>query len=106
MEISALKKEKFIHITHNLYVVLTQTDEDKQSEIEDFFHPRVLQTEINGKKFTSENDYDKKIHYGKNTFAREVIEKKREDIDFSGFQPLFKRIGEIEENYKQLQKND
>lgn len=106
MERSALKKEKFIHITHNLYVVLTQTDEDKQSKIEDFFHPRVLQTEINGKKFTSENDYDKKIHYGKNTFAREVIEKKREDIDFSGFQPLFKRIGEIEENYKQLQKND
>ncbi|WP_319409497.1 retron Ec67 family RNA-directed DNA polymerase/endonuclease [uncultured Desulfosarcina sp.] len=95
-------KSKFLFVSDNLYVVPTPlTDSGKETKIEDFFKKSILKTEINGKKFNpSEKEFNPKTEYGKYLFAKLVIKKNQDKIDFSGFNSILDRIEAVLEDYK------
>ena len=68
--------------------------------IEDFFEPSVRNTKLNGKIFNpSDKAFNSKTEYGKNHFAKYVILKNQAKIDFTGFEPILKRIEGVCEDY-------
>jgi hypothetical protein len=87
--------EPFIHVCRNLYVVATPLNGAPSSCIEDFFDTKTKGELIDGKSFSSSNDYDKSTHYGKSDFAHKIVAEKANDIDFSGFKPLFRIIEDV-----------
>ena len=87
------RNSEFIHVEHNLYIVLTpRTEKNDYSAIEDLFSQDVRDVKLGGKVFTTENKYNKDVSYGKEYFASKVITPNRNSIDFSGFNALIKRI--------------
>lgn len=96
------KITKYLHIFHNLYLVLTPLNGQEEACMEDLFKDRVLQTIISGKKFNKTNKKCTKTEYSKHVFSQEVILKNRNNIVFDGFVPIFEAITEIIEHYKQL----
>lgn len=107
--ISGITKKKkpkgladFIHVTGNLYVVPTpRGSNDTDSAIEDFFDTATLKEELNGRKFDRSNKTDDKPgFYGKGHFARDVVAKKADTIDFSGFKAILDRIVKVIDDYQ------
>lgn len=84
------RKETFVHVAGNLYLVMTPMIGDADSNIEDCFSSETKQTKINGRTF--QPDAKDGAHYDKWIFARDVVEKKWHQIDFSGFKELLDRI--------------
>ncbi len=64
---------------------------DDESEIEDLFPKAVKDIRIEGKMFYRKNDFNPKIHYGKEVFSK-YIYNNYDAIDFSGFIPLLDAI--------------
>jgi RNA-directed DNA polymerase len=94
-----IKKPKglrpFIHLFSNLYVVPTPLGPNKeQTMIEDFFDTATQAITLNGKTF-SRKDEDSSKHYGKAAFARDVVAKHAESIDFNGFRPILDRLRDV-----------
>ncbi|MDW6016973.1 retron Ec67 family RNA-directed DNA polymerase/endonuclease [Vibrio plantisponsor] len=88
-----IKTADFIHVVHNLYIVLTPLNGKNDSMIENLFNPALWSTPIQGRTFDpTEKRTPKNSFYGKNTFATEVIKRQKATIDFSGFHPLFERM--------------
>ncbi|HWW97040.1 MAG TPA: retron Ec67 family RNA-directed DNA polymerase/endonuclease [Edaphobacter sp.] len=86
-------KEAFTHVTRNLYVVPTPlVNNAVESKIEDFFETSIKSTEIGGKKFSADNNYDITTHYGKKIFAHSVVRPNANSINFDGFRPLLNNI--------------
>ena len=100
------KNESYIHICHNLYLILTPLQENQhESTIEDLFDTVTLNTKINGKSFNRSNDQATETTYGKAVFARKVVEERATSINFEGFVPLLDRIAMVIENhYAQIKK--
>lgn len=95
-----LGRGQFIHVTGNLYVVPTPHLATKsKTAIEDFFDTPTLEKEVDGRTFSRNNDHDKLKHYGKATFAHEVIAKHASDIDFKGFSSILDRIVAVMDDY-------
>ena len=95
------KKASSIHVTGNLYVVPTpQLPGLSKTAIEDFFDAPTLATVVNGRTFSKENNYDGSKHYGKATFAHEVVAKNANVIDFKNFAPLLERIVAVIDAYE------
>ena len=93
---SEIKKANFVHVIHNLYLVITPLNIDKDTMIEDLFDSKVLDIKVKNRVFdATEKLKPKEKYYGKNVFATEVISKGGNRIDFSGFKPLFDRISEV-----------
>lgn len=92
----------FIHICRNLYLVLTPLNGKEASDIEDLFSIDTLSEEINGKKFNKSDNYDKSNEYGKIVFAKEVVNKNKNSIDFSKFYPLFDNIINCLKHYEEM----
>lgn len=87
------REEDFIWIGDNLYFVLTPTfSAGEESTIEDFFENDLKGIEIEGKRFNPNDDADITLSYGKSIFASRVVERLSETINFSGFDPLLRRI--------------
>lgn len=83
----------FYHVTKNLYVVPIPKIAGKDTFIEHLFDNKTLSIPLNGKTF--DLGQKKKIaanKYGKMAFARDVVQKQRGTIDFSGFLPLLNNI--------------
>lgn len=96
---------EFIHITNNLYVVLTPLgNADKQTAIEDLFTSATLKEKVSGKSFNSTNKIDITKEYGKEIFAKKVILAKKPTIDFVGFKILLNRIVKCIEHYDSIKK--
>jgi hypothetical protein len=94
---------EFIHVVANLYVVPTPPLGKKNgTDIECFFTSDTLNEKINGKSFSKGKTIDESKEYGKAPFAVEVVAKKCATIDFSGFQPLLKRIELAIANYSKI----
>lgn len=88
-----LRKADFIHVVHNLYIVLTPLGkEGSQTSIEDFFPQGVRNTKLGEKKFNKENKINTATEYGKEIFARKVILPNKNSIDFSGFNVILARM--------------
>lgn len=83
----------YIHVFKNMYVIPTPLlDGRKESVIEDFFEPALLKEKYLDKPLDLSNSYNKRTHYGKADFAYQIVQKKSDKIDFSGFKPLLDRI--------------
>lgn len=88
-----LRKSEFIHVVHNLYIVLTPLKESgEQTSIEDLFPQEVRDIKLSGKTFNKENDTDSATEYGKVVFANKVVVPNKGAINFSGFNIILKRI--------------
>lgn len=84
----------------NLFLVTNPlANGDEESAIEILFPEEVLLHEIDGKKFSLENDYDTATYYGKELFSK-YIEANYESLDFSGFRPLLNALAAAVETYR------
>jgi RNA-directed DNA polymerase len=81
--------DAYTHITKNLYLVLTPISSIAlESKIEDCFDAAIKATNLRGKTFDPNNDYNTDTHYGKVDFANKVVKPNADQIDFRGFIPL------------------
>lgn len=104
VEINHKANDKFYHITQNLYVIKTPEalNSNGKSCIEDFFPEVWRKQTLNNKKFTTSNKIDTEKEYGKEIFAKRVVQPNSKDIDYSGFDPLLDRIVSVINHYKAL----
>ncbi len=93
---------EFNYICDNLYIVHIPSPEGQNISIERLFDPELLKTRIDGKTFNPKSDFDKKKEYSKTVFAEKVVRINQNDIDFTGFKPLFNRIELTIQNYTQI----
>lgn len=98
-----IRNTEFVHITSNLYIILTPRINDKHSKMEDFFDEATHEIIVGGRTFDASNDYDTTTSYGKNTFATDVVEKNKGEISFEGFKPILERISSVLQHYKNLE---
>lgn len=81
------------HLFENVYLIFTPNPPGKsESKIEDYFSRKVLDTEISGKRFNSENTAASEKEYGKAWFATKVVWPKKSKIRFDAFKPLLDLI--------------
>ncbi|MGX1123824.1 retron Ec67 family RNA-directed DNA polymerase/endonuclease [Pseudomonas sp. HLS-6 TE3448] len=94
------RKAEFIHVVHNLYIVLTPLAKSgTKTSIEDLFPQSVRDTKLGEKTFNKENKIDTMKEYGKEFFATKVVTPKRNEIDFSGFNIILKRLVQCIEHF-------
>lgn len=87
------RQADFIHVAHNLYIVLTPTKKtNKETAIEDLFDSSTRKIQVSGKSFNPSNDMNNDTEYGKEVFAKKVIQAQKGSISFNGFKPLLNRI--------------
>jgi RNA-directed DNA polymerase len=93
-KVKAPRKEPFIHVPPNIYVVPTPLGpKDKPTCIEDFFPPHLFKVEIEGKKFNPKKRHgDNEKFYSKSVFADKVIAPQVNTINFDAFKPLLTNI--------------
>lgn len=93
----------FIHVTRNLYVVLTpRTSAGEDTAIENLFSKETLREKVFGKSFNPEDSRNNDKEYGKEIFAKRVVSAKKGDIDFTGFHPLLSRIVQCMDHYDSI----
>lgn len=89
-------------IGRNLYVVPTPLNKGQNTMVEDLFEPKLLKTELNGKKFNPDDAKMTSNEYSKNHFAKFVVKAQQESIDFSGFEPILNTILKIVKQHGRL----
>lgn len=98
-----IREADFIHIVHNLYVVLTPlNDSGDETAIEDLFDQRTREIKVLGKSFNPSNKIDNNTEYGKEIFAKKVIQAHKKSINFDGFKPLLDRVTEVINHYDSI----
>ncbi|HPR06879.1 retron Ec67 family RNA-directed DNA polymerase/endonuclease [Ottowia sp.] len=92
--------ERFIHVVGNMYVVPTPLGAgDAATAIEDFFDAKTLNEKLGTKTFSRAAKFDDTKHFGKAAFAREVVERKADFIDFSRFSDILDRVVAVMSDY-------
>lgn len=88
-----IRKADFIHVQHNLYVVLTPLGKkDKHTDIESLFDDETRLIRFNGRCFNTEKKRDAQVDLSKDAFAKSVVSPGKNDINFDGFKALLSRI--------------
>lgn len=95
-----MRQSDFMHVTDNLYIILTPQINNGDSAIEDFFDQATLNTPIDGRKFDPKNEADTKTTYGKYTFATKVVKAKKAKISFDKFNPILEKIVKVIKHYQ------
>lgn len=95
-QIQEIKTKFYCNIADNLYLLTTPIPE---SEIEDLFDSETISLEINGKKFSKNNNFDNSMYYGKEIFSKYISDNYKK-INFDGFKPLLNNLNEIIASYK------
>lgn len=90
--------DDFYHITENLYLVKTP-ETHGESCIEDLFPKKWREAKLKGKRFNSASKIDPKKEYGKEVFAKAIVQPNADKISFSGFSPLLDRIAKVLADY-------
>lgn len=99
----AYRKADFIHVIHNLYIILTPLDSTvKESTIEDLFDDATRNIKVSKKSFNPNKDHDKTKEYGKVVFANKVIKAQKNTINFDGFKPLLDRMVKSIKHYHSI----
>lgn len=76
-----------------MYVIPTPLKSDGSSTaIEDSFDAATLAETLGTKTFSRDPKPDNTKHFGKTAFAREIVDKKAELIDFSKFSEILDRV--------------
>ena len=88
-----LEEKSWCHLGSNLYAVLIPMKPgESKMVIENLFSEEVLKTPLSGKTLKLDGQLDDTKHFGKVAFARSIVEKNADHIDFSGFHPLLERV--------------
>tara|TARA_R110000744_G_C19347262_1_gene560025 strand:+ start:517 stop:2277 length:1761 start_codon:yes stop_codon:yes gene_type:complete len=99
-DIVTLKSSGFIHLFHNLYLILTPLNAGgKDSAMEDLFDPVTLGTVIDGKKFSQDTNFDISKYYGKHIFSTKVVRSNKEKINFDKFKYIFDEIEKVKSHF-------
>jgi 5S rRNA maturation endonuclease (ribonuclease M5) len=77
----------YYNFIDNLYIMFAPAA--KYGAIEDLFDAATLNTELNGKTFSSAKDINNKTEYSKIVFAEKVIKEKQKEINFDNFKSVF-----------------
>ena len=87
----------FTHLVSNLYILpVPEKPGSTDTCIEDLFDATWLASrDIEGRKFTKDNDFNSATHFGKTELVGQIVRPKRTTIDWSGFTPLLKHIQDI-----------
>ncbi|MEO9944060.1 retron Ec67 family RNA-directed DNA polymerase/endonuclease [Paraglaciecola sp.] len=101
--IATLKSSGFIHLFHNLYLILTPlTPTGKDSDMEDLFDAGTLGRKINGKTFSTAKHFDETKHYGKHIFSTKVVRSGKANINFDKFKYIFDEIEKVKKHFSKL----
>jgi hypothetical protein len=84
---------KDYRISDNAYIIFTT--EKENTEIEDLFEESVLNTKVDGKEFSREDNLGNSSKYSKIVFAEKVVKRNRDEINFINFKPLLKRLEKL-----------
>ncbi|SES30997.1 RNA-directed DNA polymerase [Vreelandella subterranea] len=102
-DIAVLKSGGYIHLFHNLYLILTQLNAGgKDSAMEDLFDAETLSTVIDGKTFSPAKHIDVSKHYGKHIFSTKVVRANKEKINFDKFKYIFNEIERVKLHFSTL----
>ena len=86
-------KADFIHVIHNLYIVLTPLgSQGEETDIEHLFDGATRLIQHNGKCFNTEDKRDNKTDLSKEAFANHIIKAQKGSVNFNGLKPLLDRI--------------
>lgn len=91
--------EDFYHLVKNLYLVVLPLQGEPEVEIEDYFEEAVRATVWKGKRFNPNKKHGQDDEYGKEIFARQIVQANQTSIKFEGFKPLLKRLEAAINNY-------
>jgi len=90
----------FHYFVENLYIVhVPSRAGHAETEIEDLFEKKILETKIDGKAFNRGPSIDTKTEYGKIVFAEKVIKANQNAINFDGFKGILDRFKQVIEDY-------
>jgi RNA-directed DNA polymerase len=87
-----IRDAEYIHVMHNLYIVLTPKLAGNPTEIEDLFDLATRQIQVSNKSFNPKKDFDKATEYGKEIFANKVIKANKRNVNFDGLKPVLNRV--------------
>jgi len=97
------EKADFIHVMHNLYVVLTPLNpKSKSTDIESLFDDVTRLTKHKGKCFNTVDNRDENKDLSKDAFAKHIISSQKRTINFNGFTPLLNRIAAAITHYDSI----
>lgn len=87
------KKADFIHVMHNLYVVLTPLNlNGEPTDIESLFDDATRLKQHKGKCFNTADKRDEKNDLSKDAFAKHIINAQKKTLNFNRLKPLLDRI--------------
>jgi RNA-directed DNA polymerase len=91
---------QYYFVYQNLYVVAVPKVGGAFTAMEQLFEPELLKTKLDGKTLDLTNkEVNGRKFYSKNQFAIEIIQKKRDAINFDGFKPLLDAIAAVQTDY-------
>tara|TARA_R110002074_G_scaffold148573_1_gene300074 strand:- start:605 stop:2440 length:1836 start_codon:yes stop_codon:yes gene_type:complete len=95
-----LRSSEFVHVFHNLYLVLTPKGKgNSETDIECFFTDLDRLRKYKDKCFNTISKRDSSVDLSKDAFAKNIVRANKKYIDFSGFQKILDRIGKAVEHY-------
>jgi RNA-directed DNA polymerase len=101
--VTVIRSSEFVHIFHNLYLVLTpQLPGFNETDIEHFFTDKDRLKTYKGLCFNTVSDRDPEKDLSKDAFSIHIVQAKKNEIDFDGFKSLLDRIVKVIKNYKSI----
>ncbi|WDE02953.1 RNA-directed DNA polymerase [Thalassomonas viridans] len=97
------RKADFIHIFHNLYIVLTPRGAgNTHTDIEYFFKDIDRLRTYKGKCFNTVANRDEERDLSKDAFAKQIIKAQKKVVDFSNLKPLLERFVMVIKHYSTI----
>lgn len=98
-----LRKAEYIHVFHNVYIVLTPlSSSNEHTDIEYFFDNATRSIMHKGKCFNTVKKRNVKVDLSKDSFANHVVKGHKKAINFDGLKPLLDRVVQAIEHYDSI----
>jgi RNA-directed DNA polymerase len=99
-------KADFIHVIHNLYIVLTPLNaKNEPTDIESLFDDAIRLKQHNGKCFNTIDKRDEKVDLSKDAFANHIINAQKNTLNFDTLKPLLDRVVAAISHYDSIKQN-
>ncbi|MBL1352797.1 MAG: retron Ec67 family RNA-directed DNA polymerase/endonuclease [Zetaproteobacteria bacterium] len=93
LESDDYRNAEFIHVIHNLYIVLTPLrSKGEETDIEYLFDDATRLKQHSGKCFNIVDKRNDETDLSKDAFAKHIIKAQKASINFDGLRPLLDRI--------------
>jgi len=101
--IKDIRSSEFVHVFHNLYLVLTpQVNGFKETDIEHFFTDKDRLRPYKDMVFNTISKRDPDKDLSKDAFATHIVHAKKNEIDFNGFKSLLDRMVKVIDHYDSI----